>query len=65
MKLTKVTLQWDSGAVTEHADPKGIDFGDILGMATGDVEPASFGALLQSLLTGGIGLLIKKFGLSI
>jgi len=65
MKITKVTLQWDDGSTTEHASPKGLDLGDVLGMAAGDVKSDSLGGLLQGLISGGIGLLIKKFGLSI
>ena len=67
MKITKIVLHWDNGGTTEHSDPTGIDLGGLLGSAEdiSNAPPASLGGLIQGVLTGAIGLLIRKFGLSI
>ena len=71
MKLTKITLNFDNGASAEYQDAKGLDIGDVFGGLGLTPESISEGAagtlagLIQTILTVGIGILMKRFGLSI
>lgn len=69
--MTKITIDFDNGATAEYQDPKGLNLGDIpglMGISSGsisDAQPGSLPGLISSLLTGVIGLAIKKLGLPI
>ena len=71
MRITKITVQWDNGSETIHSDPKGLDLGDIpglMGLSPGSISDAQAGSLpglISGLLTGLIGIAIKKLGLPI
>ena len=69
MKITKIIINFDNGATAEYQDAKGIDIGDIPGMiglspeSISNAEAGTLPGLVSGLLTGVIGLLMKRFGL--
>ena len=71
MRITKITINFDNGATAEYQDAKGIDLGDVPGMiglspeSISDAATDTLPGLISGLLTGVIGLLMKKYGLAI
>ena len=71
MKITKITINFDNGATAEYQDPKGVSLGDIPGMvgltpdAISESVEGTLPSLVSGLLTGVIGLLMKRYGLVI
>ncbi len=69
MKITKITINFDNGATAEYQDPKGVDLGDIpdmIGLSPDSISDAAtdtLPGLVSGLLTGVIGLLMKRYGL--
>ena len=66
MKITNISISFDNGATIEGHHPEGFDFGDVLSPdsisnAASDTLPG----LISTILTGAIGLLMKRYGLVI
>lgn len=67
MKVTKITINFDDGSSAEYQNPKGLDFGDIMGSIGDDIGSAAsdtLPGLVPTLLTAVIGIAMKRFGLS-
>lgn len=68
MKITKITVNFDDGSSADYQNPKGLDFGDIMSSMGDDIGSAAQGTLpglISAVLTGLIGIAMKRFGLSI
>lgn len=69
MKITKITVDFDSGAVLEYQDPKGVNLGDIpamIGLSAGDIVDAEAGtpqAAIMTLLSFGLSFVANKYGI--
>jgi len=69
MKITKVRVEFDNNGVLDFNYPGGFDLGDIpgaLGISAGNLVEAESGTVqhaLHGLITVGLNILAKRFGL--
>ena len=68
MKITKITINVDDGSSADYQNPKGLDLGDIVASVGDDISGAASDTLpgmIAAVLTGVIGILMRRFKLSI
>ena len=68
MKITKITIDFDDGSSAGYENPKGLDLAEIIGSVGDDISNAAsdtLPGLISAVLTGVIGIAMKRFGLSI
>ena len=70
MRITEITLKFDTGGSLEYQDPTGFNLADILGIFgihsldnIVDAEQGTWQAAINNLIKIVLGVLMKRFGI--